>query len=438
MTSRRILFLSPSNKLFGARRSLLTTVTNLPAPWEPHVVCPGEGGLQAELARLGIAHHVVRHYNWRKGKFLIHRHWEIRRLRRLFESLQPAIVVANEYHSTPYAIRMVGESGAPVIACSRLTIPERHIRLYDLHRATLILCVSAATAADFNAQPWFAQKVRVLHNAVDVAALDLPEHDRAAARRAFRAEFGLGDGEFLIGMAGLISERKRQETAIRALKILNEEIRKENPEAPPAHLAIVGRPRPEDEPYERRMRSLAAELGVAPRVHWAGFRDDMRRVYPAFDANLLLSDEEGFGRVIIEAAVFAVPSIGTRIGGIPEIIRDGEITSPAIFDSSAFAESGAAMESPADSAPSEIRNPKSEIPPDVSSASPAPTGALIPLDDPPALAATLSFWMRDPARRARLAAAAAHQARTEFSIPRHMQRLTAILDEAMDKYEHCW
>src|SRR5690606_37387884 len=167
------------------------------------------------------------------------------------EELQPALVVANEYHSMPYAARMVGESGVPVIAYSRLTIPERHIRLYDLWRADLIICVSRASAADFSGQPWFGDKVRVLHNAVDVAALELADGDRAEARRLFREELGVGERDFLVGMAGLISERKRQETAIRALKLLHD--RGAAGVAGSARLVIAGRARPEDEPYERRM-----------------------------------------------------------------------------------------------------------------------------------------------------------------------------------------
>ncbi|GAB4320257.1 MAG: glycosyltransferase family 4 protein [Candidatus Sumerlaeia bacterium] len=384
MPSRPVLFLSPSSKLFGARRSLLTTVTNLPAPWVPIVVCPpGRGGLQAELAARDISHKIIKHYNWRKGRFLLHRYLEVRALRRLATQVRPALIVANEFWSTPYALRAVVESGTPVIAYSRLSITPRQIRNYELGRADLIVCVSRAAAEDFRGESWFEDKVRVLHNAVDVAALELPEPERTDARRAFRAELGLSDGDFLIGLVGVISERKRPETALRALRMLHERGMK-------AHLVLAGKPRPGEQSYESRLQKLAAGWDLGRFVHFVGFRQDISRLYPALDVNLLLSDEEGFGRVVIEAGLFGIPTIGTRVGGIPEIIRDGQ------------------------------------------------TGALIGLDDAAALADILRGWAADAALRRRLGEAAARQAREEFSISRHISRLVALFDEALDKYEHCW
>ena len=47
-------------------------------------------------------------------------------------------------------------------------------------------------------------------------------------------------------------------------------------------------------------------------------------MFAGIDLNLLISDDEGFGRVILEAAAFGKPSIGSRVGGIPEVIAEGE------------------------------------------------------------------------------------------------------------------
>jgi glycosyltransferase involved in cell wall biosynthesis len=47
-------------------------------------------------------------------------------------------------------------------------------------------------------------------------------------------------------------------------------------------------------------------------------------LYQACDVNALVSSEEGFGRTIIEAGALGIPSVGSRIGGIPELIEDAQ------------------------------------------------------------------------------------------------------------------
>ena len=86
-------------------------------------------------------------------------------------------------------------------------------------------------------------------------------------------------------------------------------------------------------PYERGLRKLAAELGVEPNVRWLGFvaEDDLAEVYSASDLFVLCTRDapeersvEGFGLVFLEAQACGTPVAGTRTGGIPAAIQDGE------------------------------------------------------------------------------------------------------------------
>ena len=54
------------------------------------------------------------------------------------------------------------------------------------------------------------------------------------------------------------------------------------------------------------------------------FQAQIARYFGALDLNMLVSDDEGFGRVVVEAAAAHVPSVGSRVGGIPELIEDGD------------------------------------------------------------------------------------------------------------------
>jgi glycosyltransferase involved in cell wall biosynthesis len=72
------------------------------------------------------------------------------------------------------------------------------------------------------------------------------------------------------------------------------------------------------------LKQLAVDLGVAERIAWEGFVDDVFSVYATSDIALMCSRSEAFGRVVVEAMAMGCPVIGTRAGGVPDIITHGE------------------------------------------------------------------------------------------------------------------
>lgn len=71
---------------------------------------------------------------------------------------------------------------------------------------------------------------------------------------------------------------------------------------------------------EARLRALAARL---PSVRFGGWMADMSQCYRDIDLVVRPSRDEALGSVILEAMSFGIPVIGTRVGGIPEIVRPG-------------------------------------------------------------------------------------------------------------------
>jgi glycosyltransferase involved in cell wall biosynthesis len=85
----------------------------------------------------------------------------------------------------------------------------------------------------------------------------------------------------------------------------------------------------------KQLERLAAELGVADRVWFAGYRSDMVSVAAASDIAVLSSDNEGTPVSLIEAAAAGTPAVATSVGGVPDVVTaaTGLLAPAADFES---------------------------------------------------------------------------------------------------------
>ncbi len=89
---------------------------------------------------------------------------------------------------------------------------------------------------------------------------------------------------------------------------------------------------------KQRLSELAAERGVSDRVEFLGFvKEDLPILYSSVDTLLFTSKYEGFGLVFLEALASGTPVVGTPVGGIPDIVADGETGYVVPADPEAFA-----------------------------------------------------------------------------------------------------
>jgi N-acetyl-alpha-D-glucosaminyl L-malate synthase BshA len=86
----------------------------------------------------------------------------------------------------------------------------------------------------------------------------------------------------------------------------------------PAQLVLVG-----DGPDRSAAEWLAHDLGIHARVHFMGKLEQVHEVLPLADLMLMPSELESFGLAALEAMACKVPSVATRVGGVPELIDDG-------------------------------------------------------------------------------------------------------------------
>jgi glycosyltransferase involved in cell wall biosynthesis len=180
-----------------------------------------------------------------------------------------------------------------------------------------------------------ASRVSVLPNPA-------PELPPLPGRDELRRELEL-DGRALV-FAGRLGPQKALGVALEAVAAV-----------PDVALVVAG-----DGPERQALERRSAELAVEDRVRFLGgvSREDVLRLFSAADAAVLPSAWENFPHTVVEALAVGCPVIATSVGGVPEVVRDGE------------------------------------------------NGLLVPPNDPPALAAAIRRFFADDELRDRLAAAA--------------------------------
>jgi N-acetyl-alpha-D-glucosaminyl L-malate synthase BshA len=90
-------------------------------------------------------------------------------------------------------------------------------------------------------------------------------------------------------------------------------------EAMPARLLMVG-----DGPDRSACERFAYRAGILDRVSFLGKQESVNELLPVADLLLMPSEMESFGLAALEAMACEVPTVGTNVGGVPEVVTDGE------------------------------------------------------------------------------------------------------------------
>ena len=77
-------------------------------------------------------------------------------------------------------------------------------------------------------------------------------------------------------------------------------------------------------PLRKELGALSNKLGLSGKVIFAGERRDILKIISSLDILVLSSLEEGLGNVLLEAMATGKPVIATKVGGVPEVVLDGE------------------------------------------------------------------------------------------------------------------
>jgi glycosyltransferase involved in cell wall biosynthesis len=150
-----------------------------------------------------------------------------------------------------------------------------------------------------------ASKIKVLYNGVDATRFHpMPRHE---ARKALK----ISDDDRVIAYIGRLSPEKGVADLLEAMALLRDRL-----QLTPL-LLVVGHGRQHD-----KLVSLATSLGLHDRIIWAGMRPnhELAPYYNAADVACVPSHMEGVPNTALEALACGIPVVGTRVGGIPEVL----------------------------------------------------------------------------------------------------------------------
>lgn len=152
-----------------------------------------------------------------------------------------------------------------------------------------------------------------IHRVPNGIAASLPTPtERAAFRQTVRAELGIPSGAPLIGTAGRLEPAKGYDLLLQAVDRLRAGY-------PDLRCVIAG-----SGSLEQELKTAAQALGLDGRVIFTGFRTDIPRLLLAMDIFALPSRTEGIPYALLEASAAGLPVVASRVGGVPEIICDGQ------------------------------------------------------------------------------------------------------------------
>lgn len=203
--------------------------------------------------------------------------------------------------------------GIPFMAVSRgWTAENPKIRFYEtLDRSFLRFADAVVAVSEGQRQKILAcgvrpDKVRVIHNAIDLATYPDP------AEKSVRLELGIPQDAILVATAGRLSPEKNHLGLLKAARLVLAKM-------PDVYFVVFGEGflRPE-------LEMAVADAGIGNRFLLPGFRSDVRSLLYEIDIFTLPSQTEGLPNVVLEAFACRKPVVATKVGGTPEIVRHGD------------------------------------------------------------------------------------------------------------------
>lgn len=127
-----------------------------------------------------------------------------------------------------------------------------------------------------------------------------------------RAELGLPEDAVVVGSVSVMREKKGHRALIDAMASLLTR--------PDVFLVLVG----DGSPTLENLQAYVRTLGLGDKILFTGRRSDIPNVLAGFDLFALATEQEASGTVFVEAAAAGLPVIGTDVGGVSEMLQDGE------------------------------------------------------------------------------------------------------------------
>jgi glycosyltransferase involved in cell wall biosynthesis len=374
---RRVLITAWAPFFSGAERALLLTLRSLDVErYVPFVVVGTKGDFADAVRQLGFDVQVcpLRHRDLRHPAAWTH---SLVRLHRIVRHVRPDLIHANDVPSFQPGGDVARWVGVPAVTHVRFPFEADGFGWFLRPLPARALFVSDALRSEATgvAPAMFTGRSVVLYDGVEIPPAPSPSE-----RLALRASLGLPEGSPVVALTGQIAEVKGIWEFVEAARHLVSR-------GVAATFAVLGDDLRGSGALRLAMEQRVREHGMADRFRFLGFRRDAPRLIAAFDVVAVPSHVEPLGNATLEAMAAGVPVLGSRVGGIPEMVVD-------------------------------------EV-----------TGRLVPSRDPGALAQALEPLLVNASLRERLGQAGLARAHDTFSMSAHASRLQGIYDELTDAHD---
>ena len=187
---------------------------------------------------------------------------------------------------------------------------RKFIRLFLIKRFQKpIIVVSKATKKLLVKDNLKENDIIVLYNGIDVNFWKKKNNCKK-----LKKELGLKNNEFLVGTVARIDYDKDFPTFFKVVKLVTAQV-------PNVKFVVVGDGKG-NELYNTKI--MAKKMGLEGTVFFTGHRNDLLDIYSSFDLFLMTSLSEGLPNTVLEAMSMEVPVVSTAVGGVPELVINGE------------------------------------------------------------------------------------------------------------------
>ncbi len=186
---------------------------------------------------------------------------------------------------------------------SKKKIRFRHEKFVDL---CIIPCEEIFNEA-VKHSPWLKkEQFNVIYNGRNPAVFDKEETEN------IRKNWKVNENDIVIGITSQLTKVKNIDTLIRSFDILNKEFNN-------LKLVIAG-----DGKEKENLKNSVKELELEDKVIFHGFTNQPQLIAAAYDIGVLVSLNEGFPNTVVEYMSVGTPVVATDVGGVKEIIKNGE------------------------------------------------------------------------------------------------------------------
>lgn len=234
------------------------------------------------------------------------------KLSRVVQRLSPNVVHAHDPHGVAMAsmaLSMLTRSPTPALVAARrvdFRLKRNSFSRWKYRQVDLFIASSNAIRDLLIADGVAAVNVVTVHEGIDVGRID------RLAPVNVRAQFFLPHNAPVVGNVAALVPHKGQRHLIEAMPMVLAQV-------PDARLVVLG-----EGPLRPQLEHRVKQLHLERHVVLPGFRDDVLACIKGFDVFVLSSETEGLGTSLLDAMAAGKACIGTRAGGIPEAVADGE------------------------------------------------------------------------------------------------------------------